>query len=139
VTKIDKKWQSSKSEKMTKIKKHEKWQKQKNVKTQNHQNAKSEKHEKWWKKWPPLKMAKMSLKWPKSTLCEIRAAWSGVFSIPGGTTGPGFKAGFRPPLKLMFFDTFYAFLNFMICAFWSFLCFIICVKLYILVKVTFLT
>jgi len=34
----------------------------------------------------------MSLKWPKSTLCEIRAAWSGVFWVPGGTTGPGFKA-----------------------------------------------
>jgi len=42
-------------------------------------------------------MAKMSLKWPKSTLCEIRAAWSGVFSIPGGTTGPGFKAEIDPP------------------------------------------
>jgi len=41
---------------------------------------------------PPLKKAKMSDKWPKSTLCEIRAAWSGTFSIPGGTTGPGFKA-----------------------------------------------
>jgi len=25
------------------------------------------------------KNPKMSLKWPKSTLCEIRAAWSGVF------------------------------------------------------------
>jgi len=40
----------------------------------------------------PPKMPKMSDNWPKSTLCEIRAAWSGVFSIPGGTTGPGFKA-----------------------------------------------
>jgi len=27
----------------------------------------------------PPKMAKMSDKWAKSTLCEIRAAWSGVF------------------------------------------------------------
>jgi len=28
---------------------------------------------------PPPKNPKMSLKWPKSTLCEIRAAWSGTF------------------------------------------------------------
>ena len=40
------------------------------------------------KKVTPLKMAKMSRNRAKSTLCEIRAAWSGVFSIPGGTTGP---------------------------------------------------
>jgi len=74
-------------------------------------------------------MAKMSLKWPKSTLCEIRAAWSGVFSIPGGTTGPGFKAEIRPPLFLHIFDHFLSFLTFMICAFWWNLCFCKCVKL----------
>jgi len=55
---------------------------------------------------PPLKKAKMSLKWPKSTLCVFRAAWSGTFSIPGGTTGPGFKAEIRPP---PIFDHFWCF------------------------------
>jgi len=49
-------------------------------------------------------MPKMSDKWAKSTLCDFRAAWSGVFSIPGGTTGPGFKAEIRPPLFSLFFD-----------------------------------
>ena len=56
------------------------------------------------KKWPPLKKAKMSLKWHFLTLCEIRAAWLGAFSIPGGTTGPGFKAEIRPPPFSSFFN-----------------------------------
>jgi len=66
-------------------------------------------------------MAKMSLKWPKTALCEIRAAWSGVFSIPGGTTGPGFKAEIRPPLFSLFFDHFFVILCFHIYAFCWFL------------------
>ena len=53
-----------------------------------------------WKSDPPLKKAKMSDKWAKSTLCEIRAAWSGVFWVPGGTTGPGFKAENDPLISL---------------------------------------
>ena len=73
--------------------------------------------------WHPPKMAKMSLKWPKSTLCEFRAAWSGVFWVPGGTTGPGFKAEIRPPLFLMFFDTFLSFYTFSFSWFCWFLCF----------------
>jgi len=66
---------------------------------------------------PPLKKAKMSLKWPKTALCEIRAAWSGVFSIPGGTTGPGFKAEIRPPPFFTIFDHFLTFFTFWFCAF----------------------
>ena len=88
------KWKSDKSEKMEKVKK---WQKQEN---ENHEKViklKSIKNDKKkMKKWPPLKKAKMSLKWAKSTVCVFRAAWSGVFSIPGGTTGPGFKAEIDP-------------------------------------------
>jgi len=56
-----------------------KTEKAENEKTQKLQNQKSEKVKKTSKNAPPLKKAKMSLKWPKSTLCEIRAAWSGVF------------------------------------------------------------
>jgi len=41
-------------------------------------------------------MVKMSDKWPKLTLCVFRAAWSGRFSVPGGTTGPVFKAEIDP-------------------------------------------
>ena len=82
-------------------------------------------------------MAKMSDKWPKSTLCEIRAAWSGVFSIPGGTTGPGFKAEIRPPLKWHFFDTFFAFSWFTFCAFSCFWHFCEVDKLIIFWEVTF--
>jgi len=117
VTKIDKNQQNRKTPKSRKSTKHKKWQKQENVKTQKQENQKSEKHQKWSKNAPPLKMAKMSLKWPKTALCEIRAAWSGVFWVPGGTTGPGFKAEIRPPLFSLFFDTFSAFLTFVICAF----------------------
>jgi len=34
----------------------------------------------------------MSDKWAKSTVCVFRAAWLGTFWVPGGTTGPVFKA-----------------------------------------------
>jgi len=88
---------------------------------------------------PPLKKAKMSLKWPKSTLCEIRAAWSGVFWVPGGTTGPGFKAEIRPPLFLHFFTTFFIFFTFVICVFCVFLCFWLSDKLYISCELPFFT
>ena len=67
----------------------------------------------------------MSLKWHFLTLCEIRAAWLGTFSIPGGTTGPGFKAEIDTPLFLMFFDQFYHFFTFSFCAFSCFLSFCI--------------
>jgi len=100
VTKIDKNHKSSKSGKTGKSEKVKKWQKQEN---QNHQKVTKLK---WWKKCeksvknrPPPKKAKMSLKWPKSTLCVFRAAWSGTFWVPGGTTGPGFKAEIRPPVS----------------------------------------
>ena len=118
-----KKWKIRKSRKVTKS---EKW---KNTKT-----VKSEMWKTWKmiKNWPPLKKAKMSLKWPKTALCEIRAAWSGVFWVPGGTTGPGFKAGFRPPLFLHIFDQFLTFYTFVICTFCWFL------RFHKLVKVTFL-
>jgi len=86
---------------MTKIKKTEKvkkWQKQKMQKHKKWQKLKHEKiNKKSVKNRPPPKKGKMSLKWPKSTLCVFRAAWLGAFSIPGGTTGPGFKAENDPP------------------------------------------
>ena len=119
------------------MKKVKKWQKQKNRKTQKHENQKSEKHQKWSKNAPPLKKAKMSLKWPKTALCEIRAAWSGVFSIPGGTTGPGFKAEIRPPLFSLFFDTFYHFFTFSFWWFCQFWWFCKCDKLMKLIKCPF--
>jgi len=112
-TKITQKWcqqqkmiknqqkpENAKSSKIRKSRKCKKWQKREN---QNHQKVtklKSTKNDKKSvKNRPPPKKGKMSLKWPKSTLCVFRAAWSGVFSIPGGTTGPGFKAEIRPPLS----------------------------------------
>jgi len=119
VWKTSKSWKVKKWQKSTKLKK---WQNQEKWKMQKWEKCKIRKVKKWqkWsKKWPPLKMAKMSLKWSKSTLCEIRAAWSGVFWVPGGTTGPGFKAGFRPPLFLMFFDTFFIIcVIFILCILW---------------------
>jgi len=130
--KSDKNWQKSTKSKIIKINKTQKTEKvtkSENAKTPKSENQKSEKVKKTPKNDPPLKMAKMSLKWPKSTLCEIRAAWSGVFSIPGGTTGPGFKAEIRPPLFLHIFDHFYHFSCFIICAFWCFLSFHKCCKL----------
>jgi len=87
-----KKPENRKTGKSEKSEKQKKWQNQKSQKLEKWQNAKLKKWQKSVKNRPPLKKAKMSDKWPKSTLCEIRAAWSGVFSIPGGTTGPGFKA-----------------------------------------------
>ena len=126
--------QNKKSEKMQKIKNHQKWQKPENEKTQKQQNQKSENHEKVSKNDPPLKMAKMSDKWPKVTLCEIRAAWLGTFSIPGGTTGPGFKAEIRPPLFLHIFDQFLSFFTFSFCHFFTFYDFYILMKLPFLIK-----
>jgi len=139
MTKNDQNHQNIKSDKIKKTEKVIKTEKPENQKSSKCRKWKSEKHQKWSKIDPPLKKAKMSLKWPKSTLCEIRAAWSGVFSIPGGTTGPGFKAGFRPPLFLHFFDQFWWILHFMICVFYHFLRFDICLKLSKCEKVTFLT
>ena len=130
--------QNIKTGKSWKSEKQKKWQ---NQKMQNHQKWENQNHEKvkkWSKNDPPLKMAKMSDKWPKSTLCEFRAAWSGVFWVPGGTTGPGFKAEIRPPLFLHFFDTFLSFFTFSNCAFWCFFSFHECDKIDKLVKVTFL-
>ena len=87
-----------KSDKIEKIKKHQNWQNTKSVKVEKVTKLKSTKNDqKSVKKWPPLKNPKMSLKWAKSTLCEIRAAWLGTFWVPGGTTGPGFKAEKWPP------------------------------------------
>jgi len=109
---------------------------------QNHENAKTQKSEKVIKsksskksvkKWPPLKNPKMSPNRAKSTLCEIRAAWSGVFSIPGGTTGPGFKAendmrGVRRRIFTSFFAFslfhFITFSLFLIFWFWHFFTFL---------------
>ena len=83
-----KKYKNTKSDKTQKIKIIKKWQ-----------NWKVKNDEKSVKNRPPLKNPKMSDKWPKVTLCEIRAAWSGVFWVPGGTTGPGFKAEIDTPLS----------------------------------------
>ena len=89
MTKNDQKSQNTKSDKIKKMQKHKKHE---NVENENHQKVTKSKSwksdQKSVKKWPPLKKAKMSLKWPKSTLCEFRAAWSGTFWVPGGTTGP---------------------------------------------------
>ena len=109
-----------KNRKNQKTRKSEKVIKSKNQNNQKVRNQKSEKHEKWSKNAPPLKKAKMSDKWHFLTLCVFRAAWLGTFSIPGGTTGPGFKAEIRPPLFLMIFDQFYHFFTFNFCAFWCF-------------------
>jgi len=88
--------------------KSSKSQKCKIIKSVKTQNQKSDK--KSVKKWPTPKMPKMSLKWPKSTLCEIRAAWLGTFSIPGGTTGPDFKAEINMGgVRRRIFDTFFCF------------------------------
>jgi len=88
--KIDKTQKVTKIDKTEKVKKVTKSKSGKSEKVIKLKSMKSD--EKSVKNRPPPKNPKMSLKWPKLTLCEIRAAWSGVFSIPGGTTGPGFKA-----------------------------------------------
>jgi len=107
MTKNDQKSQNRKSDKIKKMQKVKKSTKQKNGKSEKVIKFKSSKNDKKNdKNWPPLKKAKMSLKWPKSPLCVFRAAWLGTFSIPGGTTGPGFKAEIRPPLFFTFFDVF---------------------------------
>jgi len=133
------KYRKQKNMKINKIRKIQKVTKSENAKSTKSENQKSEKHKKTPKIDPPLKKAKMSLKWPKTALCEIRAAWSGVFWVPGGTTGPGFKAEIRPPLKLMFFDTFYVISTFSFCAFYQFWCFHSCDKSDIFMEVTFFT
>jgi len=76
-----KKWKSEKSEKVTKLK---------NQKSSKSEKSKSKKWKKW-QNWKSRKRAKMTDKWAKSTLCDFRAAWSGVFRVlgfPGGTTPP---------------------------------------------------
>jgi len=136
-----KKWQKSvknhQHQKTVKLTKSEKWKSDKNQKTRKckiDKIRKVKKWQKWWKKWPPLKMAKMSDKWPKTALCEIRAAWSGVFWVPGGTTGPGFKAEIRPPLFLHFFDIKLCIFHFYDLCILMFLCFSEVDKLHILWK-----
>ena len=89
MTKNDQKSQNAKIDKIEKIKKHQNWQKWENEKVKKVIKLKWVKNDKKSvKNRPPLKKAKMSLKWPKSTLCVFRAAWSGTFWVPGGTTGP---------------------------------------------------
>jgi len=65
------------------------------TKTQKQENQKSSKSEKCKirkvknvKNRENPKNPKMSDKWHFLTLCVFRAAWSGRFSVPGGTTGP---------------------------------------------------
>jgi len=70
-----------------KIIKTQKSTKSENAKTKKSEKAENEKVKNVKNRENP-KMAKMSDKWHFLTLCEIRAAWSGTFSIPGGTTGP---------------------------------------------------
>jgi len=89
-TKIDQKSSKSKNRKKWKMQKVRKSTKSKKWKSQKTQKLKSEKWKKW-QIWKTPKMPKMSLKWAKSTLCDFRAAWSGVFRVlgfPGGTTPP---------------------------------------------------
>jgi len=132
-----------KSEKVTKItksRKHKKWQ--------NHKIRKVKKVIKWKslksdkksvKNRPPPKMAKMSLKWPKSTLCVFRAAWSGTFWVPGGTTGPGFKAEIdTPPSRRRIFTHVLHFITFTHLSFSCFSPFYDVHVLCILVKCAFL-
>jgi len=80
MTKNDQNQQNTKSDKIKKMQKHKKHE---NVENENHQKVtklKSTKNDqKSVKNRPPLKKAKMSLKWPKSTVCVFRAAWSGTF------------------------------------------------------------
>ena len=98
-TKIDQKSSKHKNSKIDKIRKTEKVTKPEKWKSEKVTKLKMIKMIKKSVKNRPLpKNPKMSLKWPKSTLCEFRAAWSGVFWVPGGTTGPGFKAEKCPPL-----------------------------------------
>ena len=80
-----------KQEKVKNVKsdKNTKTRKSKIIKNDKMQNQKSEK---MTKNGTPPKNPKMSDKWHFFTLCVFRAAWLGTFSIPGGTTGPGFKA-----------------------------------------------
>jgi len=137
MTKNDQKSRNVKSEKIKKMEKVKKWQ---NWENENHEKVikfKSLKNDKKSvKKWPPLKKAKMSLKWAKSTLCDFRAAWSGVFWVPGGTTGPGFKAEIRPPLFFTFFHV--SWLHFSPFSCFPFSCFMTFSLFYVLCILTFL-
>jgi len=80
MTKNDQKSRNTKNSKIEKMQKPEKVTKCKITKTEKVTKLKSTKNDKKSvKNRPPPKKGKMSLKWPKSTLCEIRAAWSGTF------------------------------------------------------------
>jgi len=88
---VTKKWQ--KLIKIIKTQKHEKVKNSKSDKINKIKIIKIDKNRKCKtpkivKKWQNPKKAKMSDKWHFLTLCEIRAAWSGTFWVPGGTTGP---------------------------------------------------
>ena len=117
---------NDKTQKVSKIKKIRKVTKSRKVKNVNHEKVtkcKSENDQKSVKNAHPPKNPKMSDKWPKSTLCEIRAAWSGVFWVPGGTTGPGFKAEIDPPIlngKKWHVFWFSCFVKVTFCTFWHF-------------------
>jgi len=87
IVKIIKNDKNSKSDKIDKIRKVRKSSKLENVKSEKVTKCKTRKV-KNVKKHENPKNPKMSDKWHFLTLCEIRAAWSGTFSIPGGTTGP---------------------------------------------------
>ena len=92
------KWQKWENHKMQKWQNQEngkvkKWQKQENAKTRKVKKVKNTKMRKWKvEKVKNLKNPKMSDKWHFLTVCVFRAAWLGAFSVPGGTTGPVFKA-----------------------------------------------
>ena len=87
MTKNDQKLQNIKIDKIDKIiktqkaTKSEKWKSEKVTKRENENMKNVKNHQN-------PKNPKMSLKWHFLTLCEIRAAWSGTFWVPGGTTGP---------------------------------------------------
>ena len=80
VTKINQKSRNAENEKINKTEKVKKVSKSENAKVRKMIKLKSMKNDKKMiKNRPPLKKAKMSLKWAKSTLCVFRAAWLGTF------------------------------------------------------------
>jgi len=87
MTKNDQKSRKSKNRKKWKSEKVTKTQKSENAKTQKSEKAKLKKWKKW-QNWKRRKRVKMSDKWVKSTLCDFRAAWSGVFRVLAFVGGP---------------------------------------------------
>ena len=87
IIKIDQNSSKQKNRKKWKSQKVTKSTKQKNTKTRKSEKQKVKKWKKWHFQKTPKKV-KMSDKWAKSTLCDFRAAWSGVFRVLAFVGGP---------------------------------------------------